>query len=173
MDRKTKFRNGITVSKKDFDALYRKVKTEVSVGHKLKPIHLECSSFDRQNVRLACELLSQTVASMIRHYFPSKGALADFIDCADKSFNIFTSKNCDHPDFTRSIFGGENLQKQVEILKKYRELIQSTKFFGTPRFHYGLIGAINAIIELQQTLQNDFNIPSFPTSHTTQGSALK
>ena len=138
MDRKTLFQNETTVSKKDFEDLFSKIKGEVTIGHKLKPLHLECKGSDRQNVRLACELISQTVSKMFRHFFPrdrAKKALADLIEQADMTFNLMTAEGLGNSDVTRNALGGENFNEQLEILLKFSNLISNTKFFGKIRFN--------------------------------------
>ena len=169
LDRLTKFPDGLTVSKKDFKSLLSKIGSEVTMGQKLLPMHLEVKGLDRQNVKTACELLSNTVAELFRYFFGEKKALSDFIDLADKSFNIMCSKYSEHPDFSRSAFGGQNFDNQLTTLKEFQDLVSKTQFYGAPRFNMGIIGAITAIIQLQSTIQNDFNVTTLLTSHTTQG----
>ena len=168
LDRKTKFTDGFVASKKDFDALYKKVQCEVSIGHKLRPIHLECSSFDRQNVRLACELVSQTVASLFRHHFPRKEALAALIEMADMTFNILTTEIPESSDFTRTALGGPHLEDQLKILTKFRAVVKETIFYGKTKFEKGIVMAITAEIELQKLLEKDYNVPFLKTNRTTQ-----
>ena len=170
LDRKTQFSDGSIVSKKDFQSLLSKTSSEVTMGNKLQPMHLEVKGLDRQNVKMACELLSNTVANLFRYFFPGKKALADFIDLSDKAFNIMNAQTMENSDFTRSAFGGENLPEQLKILENFRDQILKTKFYGTPRFHTGLVTAITGIIQLQATLQKDFNVVKLLTSHTTQES---
>ena len=159
------------VSKKDFNDLYSKLKSEVTIGHKIQPIHLDCTGFDRQNVRLACELLSKTVSLMFRHYFPNnlaKKSLSELIKLVDMVFNLLTAKDLDNTDFVRSALGGQHLEKQLDLLNEFKDLISRTKFHGKVRFPTGLIISVQAHIELQQVLQNEYNIPQLLTNHTTQ-----
>ena len=172
LDRKTKFNDGLTSSKRDFDLLYKKITSEVTFGHKLRPIHLECKGFDRQNVRLACELISQTVASLLRHHYPRKESLANMIDLADTTFNLLTAQSAENSDFTRSALGGVHLQNQLDILIKFRTLVEETEFYGQTRFNKGIVMAINAEIELQNLLANEYNVPCLKTSRTTQECVL-
>ena len=168
MDRKTKLASGQTVSKKDLEALLRKVNSEVSIGHKLKPLHLECQGMDRQCVRLACELISQTVAALMRHYFPGKAPFADLIEIADSVFNLMTAEKLENSDFTRSAFGGPNYEKQLELLTEFKDLISRTVFYGKTRFDSGMTMAISAIIQLQKDLEDNHNISQLRTNRTTQ-----
>jgi hypothetical protein len=52
------FDDGAIIFKLDFEELLAKVNSEISCGFKLSPHHLNCQQSDRQNVRLACQLLS-------------------------------------------------------------------------------------------------------------------
>jgi hypothetical protein len=58
MDDVTVFDDGAIILKSDFEDLLAKVNSEVSCGFKLTEHHLNCQQSDRQNVRLACQLLS-------------------------------------------------------------------------------------------------------------------
>ena len=172
MDRKTKFPNGSIVEKNDFLQLYRKLETGENFGKNLKPIHFHCKGMDRQNVRLACQLLSHRVSLLFKHYFPNnvaKEALAAFIELADKVFNLLTAEKLDDQDFTRCALGGPDLNRQLQILTDFETMVTETKFYGRPEFNKGILISIQVHRQLQTKLQNDFDIPHLKTNHTTQG----
>lgn len=65
--------------------------SEISPLFKLSLFHLEVKGTERQNVRVASELLSHTVAASLRRNFLNDTVvekLANFIDLVDKWFDI-------------------------------------------------------------------------------------
>jgi hypothetical protein len=58
MDDVVVFDDGAIIFKSDFEELLVKVNSEISCGYKITEHHLNCQQSDRQNVRLACQLLS-------------------------------------------------------------------------------------------------------------------
>ena len=151
-DRPTVLPNGKKITKKDFLDLWRKVNSEISVGHKLKHLNFHCKGMDRQNVRLVCELFSKTVSIILKKLFPhdsAKQSLADFIEVLDLSFNLLTSNSYDDPNFSKNALRGDLLTKQLESLNKLDFFISKSKFGGSPRFHKGMLIAIRGNIELQ------------------------
>ena len=84
LDKILTFRNGSSVSKKDFEELQEIcMKSEISVGSYLSDILIHCSKSERQRVKWARLLLSSTTADLFRHFFPNddgKMQLADLID---------------------------------------------------------------------------------------------
>ena len=162
--------DGSRVSKKDFTDLWNKLDTEV-LCHKLRPIHFTCKEMDRQNVKIAAQTLSHSVAVLFKKLFPTqttKISLSEFIDTTYSAFNILNSTCDEHANFTKSAFGGQNLENQLEILNKFRDLISNTKFSGKPRFNNGLIICVKATILLQKQLSEKFNISKLKTRYITQ-----
>ena len=81
LDKILDFGNGVQVSKKDYEDLFRLFKTEVSSGGHLNDKMLSCSGTERQNVALAYKFLHQDTANLIRQFFPvSATATADTDD---------------------------------------------------------------------------------------------
>jgi hypothetical protein len=95
LDKATVFSDGSIVTKEDFEKLFQMVDSEISCGYKLSDLHLNCQGSDRQNVRLACQLLSNTTATMFKILFPGDShiaTLSDFLKTIDEAFDIMTSK---------------------------------------------------------------------------------
>ena len=162
--------DGSVIKKQDFLDLWRKLDSEI-MYHKLKPIHFTVKEMDRQNVRIAAETLSRTVAGLFRKLFPNdtaKNTLANFIELAKLAFNILTSTHDDHFDFSKSSFGGKNIEKQLQVLEDFHDQLSKTKFSGKPRFNNGALICIKANILLQETLAKKHNIQSFKTRNTSQ-----
>ena len=85
LDHLVTLENGLQIdAKKEFQELMDYCRrNEISLGYYLKDILLECKSSDRQTVKYCINLLSNTTASLLRHYFPNdeaKLALADMCD---------------------------------------------------------------------------------------------
>ena len=71
------------VSKKDFEDLFKVCKGEFNDGQHLTNKMLNCRGPERQNVGLACNLLSEKTANLFRKHFAddeAKMVLADFIE---------------------------------------------------------------------------------------------
>ena len=61
---------------------------------KLQNLHVNCKSSDRQNVKLGCELVSDTNATLLLELFPRekrKKDMAYVFNLYNKSFDLFTS----------------------------------------------------------------------------------
>lgn len=68
--------------------------TEISPLYKLSILHLELKGAERQCVRMASELLSNTVAESLRRHFPGDEVfqkLSDFIELVNNCFDIKNS----------------------------------------------------------------------------------
>ena len=108
--------NGHEFSVTDFQDLLKKVETQEMQISKLTAKHLTCKQSDRQKVRLATELLSNSTACLMKDHFPEcpkKKQLSDIISLLDKGFNVMTSKltNIDHPDVSKRPLGS-NVSEQ-------------------------------------------------------------
>ena len=169
-DGTTTLPDGTKITKKDFNDLWRKLDNETMI-HKLKPIHFTCKEMDRQNVKLATQVLSHTVSVLLKELFPvcrAKNSLAEYIDVIDSSFNILNSNQNEHENFTKKAFGGEHLADQLAVLDKFHDTISRTGFSGRPRFNTGLLICIEANIGLQDHLAKVFDLHQFKTRNTTQ-----
>ena len=71
--------------------------------------HLEIESSDRQDVRMAMQLLSERTAAALQKYFPkdkAKQALAKFVLCCANAFKVGTSRTkWDKKDHLHSALG--------------------------------------------------------------------
>ncbi len=65
--------------------------SDLKLCHKLTNTHLTVSGTERQKVRLATELFSDSVANAILEYFPENSELSTFISTIDKFFDVFNS----------------------------------------------------------------------------------
>ena len=171
MDDTTTLPGGEKVTKKDFLAVWAKINSEITVANKLKPIHFNCVNMDRQKVSYAAQLLSNTFAHLMKTLFPNdraKLALAEFIEVADKAFNLLTSTKLKDSDVSKCALGGEFLAQQLEILEKMIYYLKNMKYSGKPRFNNGMIMAIRANIEVQRVLARDYGLQQLMTQKTNQ-----
>lgn len=86
--------NGTLITKKPLEELLEKHGgTEISSIFKLTPRHLNCKRNERQNVRLATQLLSSTVAASLNRYVATEEAeeLSKIIVRIDKWFDVMNS----------------------------------------------------------------------------------
>lgn len=105
---------GSKVSVYDFYALLDKFRADTSdhtSGFHISEDHLEIESSDRQDVKMAMELISERTAVGFQKYFPkdkAKQALAKFILCLANAFKVGSSRvKYDSKDHLHSALGGE------------------------------------------------------------------
>ena len=60
----------VTITKKDFQKILNLDKSELKICFKLTQAHLDCVGSQRQNVRLATQLFSKSVAKAFLYLFP-------------------------------------------------------------------------------------------------------
>lgn len=103
---------GCKVSVADFYDLLDKVRAQTSdhtTGFHINEDHLEVQSQDRQDVRMAMQLLSERTAAALTKYFPNepnKQALAKFVLCCANAFKVATSRiKEDRKDHLHSALG--------------------------------------------------------------------
>lgn len=91
--------------------------TEISPIYKLSLKHLELTKTERQNVRLAAELLSNSVAQSLRRNFPNDVVvekLAWFIELVNKWFDVMNSYSLNGIGFKKAY--GLDLNEQNKVL---------------------------------------------------------
>lgn len=91
--------------------------TEISPLFKLSILHLELQGAERQNVRMASELFSRTVAESLRRHFPGDEVvhkLANFIELVNNWFDIMNSYSMNGIGYKKPY--GLNLDEQDRIL---------------------------------------------------------
>lgn len=108
--------------------VYGTKETEISSTYKLTPKHVECVKFERQNVRLAAQLMSHSTACALRRYEVGDETLkikvADFIELTNNWFDVMNSYvpitsndlNCAY---------GMKMEKQKDVLLEYGKVIES------------------------------------------------
>jgi hypothetical protein len=126
--------DGSEVNKKPLESLLQVVDSEVSSCHRLTKKHLECVKSERQNVPLAMQLLSHTVATCLIQYQPgSSKELAEqtgkFIEQVSTWFSIMNSYSVTHSEHVRKPYG-IFLENQNNSLNGIYETFKSMKCHG-------------------------------------------
>ena len=146
-----------------------------SKTNKIKDIHIQCVSTDRQRVNLALQLISRS-ADLFKKYFPNdkeKMALAGFNELATTCWKLMTSKTIFHEDIMCSALRVD-IEKQSKPLKEFVNVMEKIKFInkkgqaGRRLFQNGIILTITATLELQKNLKENYNIPYLCVNRTNQ-----
>ncbi len=164
--------DGTTVSRSDFQDLFDKIAPEITAGYKLKDRHLNCKGTERQNVRLAVQLLSKTVSNLLKLLFPNdpvKQALSDFVLVMNDAFDIMNSRVLFASDPNKSALE-VYFDQQQKTLHEALHLFESTQFNGRDNlpFQKGAKMAIICALKLHQTLKEKYSVPYLMTSRMNQ-----
>lgn len=168
LDKSFTLEDGTVIDKEPLRALIDAAQTEVSACYKLQDRHLTYKKSERQNVRLAAELLSHTVATAITHYNVCRNTeksekMASFIELVNDFFDLFnvrTSVNQTTP--YKSPYGCTfHLKKQTELLKKVKETFSSLRCGKKPGlqiFQKAIIRATEALPKLYDIVNKLCNV---------------
>ena len=173
-------------SKADFEELFEKVNASTLRITKLKGMHLNCKNSDRQSVKLAAELLSNTVSTLMKDFFPNcqkKQELSEIISLFDKGFNLMTSRmaNVEAKEFSKQPLR-KCLAQQFSCLKELIQVVKSLEFqnttskkakkglakWGKVPCQKGAIISITCAMKLQVILAEKYYQPHYSTEPTTQ-----
>jgi len=105
--------SGKIVTKNPLFQLIEKDCNEIRMCVKLRESHINVRGTDRQRVKYATELFSESVSKSVRYVFPSEETLSNFILAVDKFFDAFNSR-IPH-DFGKPCFG-QLIREQKHIL---------------------------------------------------------
>lgn len=124
---------GLILTKKPLEQLYRYFKyskKELTTCH-LTEKHLTCKDSERQNVRLAAQLLSRTTSALLKRYFPESEEaqkLSELILLLNKWFDIFNTYTVNGTGL--KIPYGKNLDEQNEVLKLVEDFFYTMRPIG-------------------------------------------
>lgn len=113
-----------TVDKKILVELVEHTSSEISSCYRLSLNHVNCVKTARQNVAMACELLSHTTAQALVRYFPENEEalrLSRFIQIVNAWFDIFNSRHCGSSLLMKRPYG-LHLDEQYKALQEMIEL---------------------------------------------------
>ena len=173
--------NGYYLSKTLFKKFLDLDTGELKLCHKISESQLLVKGSERQNVRKAAQLFSNSVASFIFEFLPSEKEGGNFILLINNLFDLFNStseKNYLTP-FNNAFCGS---QDQINLLLSASEHIKNIRV-GKIRgedpiksrtsllpFQQGLIQSINSLIGLYKYVSENFEIRYILTYKITQDS---
>ena len=154
-------------------------KTEYGLAYKLSEMHLNVSGHQRQRVKFATQLLSNTCSSSIS-YLGEKGLLvnrywketAEFINMVDQWFDIMNSSHKFGDKRSRNAFG-VNLCEQVNVLHRIAEVISTMRVKHAQRkglymFQKGVVLSSHSLIGLHNMLRKSFGVEYILTRKLNQ-----
>lgn len=170
--------NGTILSAKKITELLTMTNTELSPTFKLTLNHLNCSKTERQNVRLAAELLSHSTAVALRKNFPPEDkeayALADFVELVNSWFDVMNSYSPNGKLYKKPY--GLDLERQNQILDKMSEVILDIKCYNRKKqlqnslqiFQKGILLSINSLKRLHKNMKENYNMTYLMTHRCNQ-----
>lgn len=121
---------------------------------------------ERQNVRMAAQLLSESCGRALQKYLPQYSSQASFIINMDRAFDVLNSRIIHDVKDERCPYGLK-LQKQEEALKFLTTYFRLSRFLGHKQLlpcQKALIVAGHEMPKLFNFLQNKYNISFILTS---------
>lgn len=175
LDTGFQLKDGSLINKNPLEELLKVTDTELNVCYKISKKHLECNGPQRQNVRLAAELLSETTAKALARYKPGNDPLlavnvATFISDINQWFDIFNSYAPRNKLASKNAFG-INLESQVAHLDKIIDLIENMKPIGKTSiqtFQKGIIISTKSLKGLFNSMKEEFNAAYICTHRLNQ-----
>lgn len=131
---------------------------DLKFTYKITESHLLVSGCERQNVRKAAELLSNTVAKAISYVFPGNDDIVNFFTTVNDGFDVLNSRVPHHPTNKLKSAYGTMVEKQNLILDKLYELCNTMRVIGKTNllpFQVGCMISVNSLKGLFINLQNE------------------
>lgn len=155
LDHGIKLASGKIIEKSIFENLLEVDSGELKICPKLTWAHISVKRNERQNVRMAAQLLSDHVAKALAYYFPDEKETSDFLKVIDGCFDVFNSRTPVNDKDLRCGFGIK-LETQNDILLQAKKYVQEMRIVGRANllpFQKGWIISISSLIELLHFLQ--------------------
>lgn len=146
-------KNGSLITKQPLEALMQQTtESEVSSCYKLTTAHLKCQKAERQNVALAAQLMSHTIATALIHYKPGLDqslaqSTGEFVELISNWFDIMNSYSLEANIPSKKPFGSD-LQFQINVFDSVYDKISTMRCIkknSLQIFRKGML--INTIIE--------------------------
>jgi hypothetical protein len=137
--------------------LHMEENEDLKVCHKLMTAHLTVQKAERQNVRKACELMSHTTATALRHYLMNDEvaqATSSFIELVNKWFGLMNSYSPRQYGEPSQRAYGQDLVNQNEILDKMLTMMTTMRCCGEKSLQLFQKGCIISIMSLKELLKN-------------------
>lgn len=124
--------NGTFVTKAAFEKLVEKNYNglDLQYCHKLTNSHLILSGTERQNVRKAAQLLSETVSKAILYHFPEYEHVSEFVKTINDGFDVLNSRIGLDPANRMKSGYGLFFERQNEALVKLSDVCSSMRVIG-------------------------------------------
>lgn len=125
-------KHGAIVNKTCLEALLKTDSVEIKVCHNLTDLHIQCQKFQRQNVRLAAQLLSYKTARALKFCTPGNDpnvaiTTGNFIELVDKWFDLLNSYNINKYSPPWKSAYGIKFQDQNAILDEMTEVFKNMR----------------------------------------------
>ena len=143
-----------TLDKEDFIDLLRYDKGEIKLCPKLTSLHVNCYGSMRQRVRLATQLLSNTVSKAIIHLDGDDAEFkSQYVSTFDAYFDTMNS-NREYADKPLRCGFGKHEEEQIKALEDMKDLVTKMRFCDAPKqetkkpFQKGILISINSTLSL-------------------------
>lgn len=158
LDKGFKLKDNSVLNKNPLQALVALTDSEVNACWKINQKHIDVEKTNRQNVRLAAQLLSNNVSTALLRYKPGEDKvmaenLGHFIGDIDLWFDIFNSYVPKGTVPSKNAYG-INLKNQNDHLKKMYELIYDMRVVGKNTLMTFQKGMLMSIISLQKLFED-------------------
>lgn len=168
--------DGTVVNKEPLEKLVNYTDFELNVSFKISHAHVNCEKTQRQNVRLASELLSHTTATALKHYNISLGRklaidTGNFIELVNSWFDVMNSYRANVPFSPIKCGYGLHLESQNFILDKMYDTVKNMLCTGKTSlqtFQKGILMSINSLKGLQRDLAERYSLPYILTHRVNQ-----
>lgn len=130
---------------------------DLKICHKITKTHLTVQKADRQNVRKACELLSHTTATALKHHLANDGVAMStsyFIELTNKWFDIMNSYLPRKYGEAFQKAYGQDLGKQNEILHEMLNVMTTMRCCGKQSLQLFQKGCAISILSLQNLYED-------------------
>lgn len=175
--------SGISVTSRPLQKLYELTRTEINSMFKLSFGHLNLNSTEKQNVRLAVQLLSATVAEGLLKYVAENEdcsidlrtearALAEVITIVNNWFDVMNSRTTHESINFKKPFGLA-LEVQLEALEKMNNLVKAMnckRISELETFQQGILQCNKSVVELFNYAKQKYNMTYLLTKHLNQDS---
>jgi hypothetical protein len=169
--------DGSVINKTPLQALVSITDNEVRPNWKVSQKHLDCQKSQRQNVRLAAQLLSNTVSTCLLRYKPGTDkqmaeTLGNFISDINLWFDIFNSYCAKGKVPTKNAYG-VSLENQEKHLDNMIQRISSIRAIGKnalQTFQKGMIISMKSLKNLFYDMKSKLDIKSICTHRLNQDS---
>lgn len=156
-------------------SLLENTRSEVNACFKLTPLHLNCERAQRQNVKLAAQLFSNTTATALKHYLPGEDkkastATGNFFQLVNSWFDIMNSYTPSASIPTKKPYG-TNLSLQDECLNEMVSVIGGMTCVGKRSiqiFQRGIIMSTKALQGLYIDMKEEYAVSYILTHRLNQ-----